>query len=173
MSSGWSRLVAAGRLAPLAVSVVLALAVPAAGLAAARTGAPGRESSTVFLAPVAASPNGPSGYPSTTVNGGCGTVTLTIVAGAWSGTAVIAERATSAWGPILSASWSVRWQNSTTGASGSYSGSQLVLSDVMTHSDTVSTGRGLVTATLTSLEVLLWWGARCRSSGILEQAWIP
>jgi len=111
--------------------------------------------------------------PQAVVSGSCGSATLTVAAGPGSGVATVTLRVASSWGPILAAGWSVRWQNASSGQSGSYSGSQLVFSDVLLRADRVWTGRGLVTIWLASLDATLWWGAACRGLGPLEQAWIP
>jgi len=113
------------------------------------------------------------GSPQAVVSGSCGSAALTVAAGPGSGVATVTLRVASSWGPILAAGWSVRWQNASTGKSGSYSGSQLVFSDVLVRVDRVWTGRGLVTIWLASLDATLWWGAACRGLGPLEQAWIP
>lgn len=111
--------------------------------------------------------------PQATVSGSCGSATVTVRPGPWPGVATISLRVASAWGPIVGASWSLRWQNATSGQSGSYTSSQLVLSDVLARTDSVWTGRGQVTVSLTSLDAVLWWGARCRGLGPVDQAWIP
>ena len=113
------------------------------------------------------------GSPQAVVSGSCGSAALTVAAGPGSGVATVTLRVASSWGPILAAGWGVRWQNASTGKSGSYSGSQLVFSDVLLRADRVWTGRGLVTIWLASLDATLWWGAACRGLGPLEQAWIP
>ena len=113
------------------------------------------------------------GSPQAVVSGSCGSAALTVAAGPGSGVATVTLRVASSWGPILAAGWSVRWQNASSGQSGSYSGSQLVFSDVLLRADRVWTGRGLVTIWLASLDATLWWGAACRGLGPLEQAWIP
>jgi hypothetical protein len=143
------------RLGALTTAVALALAAaPAARSATLATGSAGAS-------------------PGTTVSGSCGSATVTVRPGPWPGVATISLRVASAWGPIIGASWSLRWQNATSRQGGSYAGSQLVLSDVLVRTDSVWTGRGVVTVSLTALDAVLWWGAHCRGLGPLDQAWIP
>jgi len=123
-------------------------------------------------APVTGMPTA-AASPQAAVSGSCGTAALTVAAGPGSGVATVTLRVASAWGPILAAGWTVRWQNASSGQSGSYAGSQLVFSDVLLRVDRVWTGRGLVTVWLASLDATLWWGAACRGLGPLDQAWIP
>ncbi|MGZ3588307.1 MAG: hypothetical protein ACXVAE_04490, partial [Candidatus Limnocylindrales bacterium] len=172
MSRGWTRRMALLRLAPAAVGLALALAVPAASLAAPPL-APESGSSSIRLALVlvADHPRG-SAALDTTVSGACGSASLTITPTIWPGVAAIALRVTSSWGPMLSAGWSIRWQNASSATANAFAGSQLVLGDVLARTAVIWTGRGMVTAWLESLDVLLWWGVHCRGLGPWDQAWI-
>jgi hypothetical protein len=170
MARGWTRRMTLLRLAPISVGLALALAVP---VAAAPPLAAGSGSSSMRIALVAV-PHHPGGSAAldTTVSGACGSASLTITPTSWPGVAAIALRVTSSWGPMLSAGWSIRWQNASSATGNSFAGSQLVLGDVLTRTAVIWTGRGTVTTWLESLDVLLWWGVHCRGLGPWDQAWI-